>query len=77
MPRRMRVRETVLGRAVAYRNITFLLRDDATLAVLAGDKVIEEFESFARALRSFGLRRTDLELVAVDANEWIGLPFRG
>jgi hypothetical protein len=59
----MRLRPSVSGRAAAYRHVTFLLRDDGTLAVLDDGRVIQEFESFARALTSYGLRRTQLETV--------------
>lgn len=75
MSRRMRLRPTGTGRAAALRNVTFLLRDDGTLAVIDEGRVIEEFSSFARALTGYGLRRTDLE--PVEATEWTGLPLRG
>ncbi len=57
------MRESLGGRAAAYRHVTFLLRDNGTLAVLDDDRIIEEFASFARALTTFGLRRSDLEVV--------------
>lgn len=57
------MRESLGGRAGVFRHVTFLLRDNGTLAVLDDEKVIEEFASFARALTTFGLRRSDLEVV--------------
>jgi hypothetical protein len=56
--------------------VTFLLRDDGTLAVIDDDCIIEEFANFARALTEYGLRRTDLEPI-VEASEWTGMPLRG
>jgi hypothetical protein len=76
MTRSMRLRPTLRGRAAALRHVTFLLRDDGSLAVYDGDRIIEEFSSFARALTSYRLRRTDLEPIEV-ADEWSGLPLRG
>jgi hypothetical protein len=72
----MRPRFSETGRAAALRHVTFLLRDDGTLAVIDDGRIIQEFSSFARALKEYGLRRTDLE-PAAEPNEWTGLPLRG
>ncbi|MGZ3419736.1 MAG: hypothetical protein ACXVEF_05535 [Polyangiales bacterium] len=48
------------GRTNALRKLTFIVREDGCVLVVDDGSVVDRYASFARALRSYGLRRTQL-----------------